>query len=479
MTPLAAIVRSSAGVKTRQDAGTYVADQDQLAEIERYAAQRGLKFDLLPPEFDVSGGLPIEQRPSLLAAIEGVEAGRYSGIVVANLKRLTRSRSGIAIWDRVEAAGGRIYTASENIDTSDPNGRFIRDIHLAEAVREREEHVDRFDNRRRAATEAGIWQRRQHPKGYVRDATTRRLVVDESGAREIVAAFEAKAAGEPVVSIARRIGMTPSGVRQLLKNRVYLGELHVGRYSNLKAHPPIIDADLFRRAQPNGVRPPRSDKPVALLAALVRCQACGHKMTRGLSGGYSYYGCPRYHSGGECPAPSAVMCTVLDTFVEPIAVAELARLRTTVAEGNGAESARQRLADAEAETAAYLVVARATDPGFAEGLQQRRGVEDAARDAVSASLAASPALALPTDLYGELTPAERNQAMRAVLGAVVVARAASRSARPESRVTVVKRGAPFELPVKRGGTPLGIVPLVVGDLHDEHVLRPLARVEAA
>ncbi|HXR14453.1 MAG TPA: recombinase family protein, partial [Solirubrobacteraceae bacterium] len=118
---------------------SFHSDADQVADVERYAAQHGARVVFMGPELSVSGGDPIEQRPSLRAGIEGVEAGIYDGVVVAYLSRLTRSHSGRAIWDRVEAAGGHVHAAAENLDTSTPNGAFIRDIHLANAVREREE----------------------------------------------------------------------------------------------------------------------------------------------------------------------------------------------------------------------------------------------------------------------------------------------------------------------------------------------------
>ncbi len=43
----------------------------------------------LAPELDVKGNLPIEERPSLRAGIEGVEAGVYGGLIFGNIKRAT------------------------------------------------------------------------------------------------------------------------------------------------------------------------------------------------------------------------------------------------------------------------------------------------------------------------------------------------------------------------------------------------------
>lgn len=110
----------------------------------------------------MSGGAPLSGRPSLQEAVEGVESGAFQGIMVAYLSRLGRNvREQLAVWDRVEAAGARIVVVRENIDTSTPNGRYVRTILLANAERELDEHTERFENLRRWATGAGIWQRRQ------------------------------------------------------------------------------------------------------------------------------------------------------------------------------------------------------------------------------------------------------------------------------------------------------------------------------
>src|SRR4051812_25209016 len=114
----AGVVRVSHMGDRQAGSETFHADRDQIADVERYAQNHGASVEFMPPELSVSGGKPIQDRPSLLAAIEGVESGRYTGIVVAYLSRLTRSRSGIEIWDRVERAGGHVHCAAENLDTS-------------------------------------------------------------------------------------------------------------------------------------------------------------------------------------------------------------------------------------------------------------------------------------------------------------------------------------------------------------------------
>lgn len=473
----AAVVRVSHMGERKAGSEMFHADSDQVAEIKRYAARHGAEVAFLPPELSVSGGLPIEKRPSLKAAIEGVEAGRYSGIVVANLKRLTRSRSGIEIWDRVEAAGGHVHCAAENTDTSTPNGRFIRDIHLADSVREREEHAVRFEARREHSTAAGIWQRRQMPRGYEKGAD-RHLTPNEQ-AKEVRAAFEDFLGGATTVGLAARLGMTPSGVRHLLRNRVYLGELRVGKHVNPSAHPPILDPDTFAAVQAKLARNPRparnTDGP-ALLAGLVRCTSCGHVMTRGRSSGTYFYTCPTYHSGERCPRGASITTRRLDAYVEPIALAELAKLHGMGSEGGRVDKLREELRAAERSLDAYLEAVSPEDVGalaFRRAARSRR--EKVARlqgqlDSLLTRTASITAIGTAAEDWPKLDAHQRNALLRGLLAAVVVRPVGRRLVVPVGeRARVLRQGAALKLPGGRGSA-AGIVPIPFPNADDDGVI---------
>lgn len=423
----AGIVRVSHMGERVAGADNVHADREQVEAVEAYAREHGATVEFLAPELSVSGGKPINERPSLRAAIEGVEQGRYQGIVVAYLSRLTRSRSGIEIWNRVEAAGGSVHCAAEKLDTSTPNGRFIRDIHLANAVREREEHVDRFDLRTRVATNAGVWQRRQVPLGYVKDPDTRRLVPSPDADR-VRAAFRERATGRPLVEIAADLGLTPNGARHLLRNRVYLGELRVRSYVNLTAHPPLITVDEFDAAQhARRVRGPRSEQEPALLAGLVRCAGCGHVMSRNTGGGGRVvYACAPYKSAGRCPEPASITLRLLDDHLSELAVWKLAEVKATASrDTEGLDAAREAVAAARRDLSVFLEVTGSAGldaDTLATGLGQR---QDALREAEQryATLAAEHAVPVvddPASLWDSLSVSERGQLLRGLVEAVVV-----------------------------------------------------------
>ena len=109
MKTYAAVVRVSHMGKRKAGSKEFHADEEQKDAIKAWAKAKKVRVKFLAPELNVSGGLPIEKRPSLLAAIEGVEQGKYAGVVAAYLSRLGRNvKEQLRTWDRVEAAGGEI-----------------------------------------------------------------------------------------------------------------------------------------------------------------------------------------------------------------------------------------------------------------------------------------------------------------------------------------------------------------------------------
>lgn len=461
---------------------------EQAGEMETWAKANGHRIVMLPAELDGKGS--DAGRPIFRQAVEGVKAGEYDGVVVAYLSRAGRDlRLMLDLWDEVEAAGGVVYSARENIAASTPSGRLHRNLLASIAQHELEERREGFDRARRGAVERGIWQRRQTPRGYRRDNATRRLVPDRQ-AESVRATAVAYLGGTPIAELARGLGMTPSGVRQLLRNRVYLGELRVGEHINPKAHDAILDVSTFEAVQAklaDGVRPARNGDGPALLAGLVRCASCGHVMTRGTSKGAKVYSCPKNHSGGRCPTPAAVSCERLDGLVEPLALAELARLHVSASEGDHVGRAQAALADAGRELTTYLEAVSAADvgaEGFSAGARQRRDQVDAARDELRAELARRPAL--PTigsgaDVWGDLEAHERNTLLRGLLAAVVV-RPVGRGRRVPiaDRARVLARGADLALPNGNNGhRGVGIVPIDFPDADAVGVLRVAAGEDRA
>lgn len=449
-------------------------DKNQEKAI-RGAVPPGHSLELLAPEYDVSGGLPLDKRPSLRQAVIGVESGQYAGIVVAYQSRLFRHTvEEEAVFARVEAAGGEIIMALDPVDNRTVDGRMVRRIKSAMNVAERERHAEAFEDAAREATERGIWQRRQTPLGYVKDPRTRGLVVEPTAAGRVRKAFADRLAGKPVSTIAGDLGMTPSGVRALLRNRVYLGELRVRSYVNVTAHEALIALDLFEAVQHARItRPPKRSEHPALLAGLARCAGCGHVMAR--SG--AAYACARHHSDGACQAPAAITSRIVDEYVERIAKTQLAWIHARSVSDGRIPALRVNVRDTSRELAAYLEAVAAaglTADTFAAGARKRQAEVDAARDALSNAVAATPAQLQGdvVDVWPRLDGTKRNQLLNALLEAVVVRKVGRGCVvAPADRVRVLPHGAGIFRAYGGGGRALPLV-AVFPNANDARLLTP-------
>lgn len=461
-----AVVRVSHLGSRDADSDRFHSVADQTTEIERAVQARGDRVHVLPPELDVSGGLPLDQRPALREAVEGIEQGRFGGLAVAYLSRMGRDlRVMLEAWERIELAGGRVLVARENIDSSTPSGRMQRNILAAIDQQQREEASAAFEQRCEQATAAGIWQRRQTPRGYDRDPETRRLT-PSAQADEVQKAFRDRATGKPVAAVADRLGMTTSGVRALLRNRVYLGELRVRRYVNPAAHPALVTPAEFEAAQ-TAPRPPRAPATgIALLAGLVRCMSCGHVMTRGSGNrGARSYTCSGRKSGFRCPRPAAVNEPLTNQHVEAFARRALDGWQVVAQADDKVDRLQADLDRAREELAAYLSAVSATDVGpeaFAVGARERRLRMDEAQATLDGMTARSGIDVLGAiQVLDDGSSHERNQLLRSLLDAVVV-RPVGRGQRiaVPDRVQILPAGqTAVTLPSRRRSVPMGLCPL--------------------
>ena len=454
---------------------------DQARAIKDYCKRHNATVKVMPAELDESGGRL--DRPILQEAISAVEAGRFDGIVFYNLSRLSRStRDTIELYDRIEAAGAVAISVEENIDTSTANGRMHRNITASINQAQLENSRDNFDRLRQSSVERGIWQRRQTPLGYDRNPDTRKLEPNDD-AWKVRAVFQHRAAGESVSSIARGIGYTTSGIRHILRNRVYLGELTVGAYTNAAAHPALVTLDQFNEVQRSQPRPARSaNGEAALLGGLIRCAGCGYAMPRGGGGGkgdrrYAYK-CNKNHSGFTCPAPAGITERIIDDYVEQIALDYAKQLTAQSRPGTDkTRDLRANLEAAETELAAYVTATSAAQIGveiFTAGLQQRQSVVDVARENLEAERDRSTAVetVFAADDWQAMTITERNRVLRGLVEVVAVKSVGrGRKVSVADRAVVIGRGADVLPAVNGGEVPRGLNPITVNADHP-FALRP-------
>ena len=445
--------------------------------IRAWGARHGHEIIMLESEIDRKGD--DRERPVMRQAVDGVRDGHYAGVAIAYLSRAGRDlRLMLDLFDEVEAAGGRIGSAAENLEGRSPSERMVRNILASIADGELAERREGFDRARAGAVESGIWPQPITPLGY-RRGKDRRLHSDQRGAKVTAAFRDFASGGITIVDLAAKLGITGAGVRAMLRNRVYLGELRIAGYVNETAHEPLIDQGTFERVGRllNGRQRIPSKRPPALLAGLARCVSCGYVITRHGGSRGEVYRCRGHRSGGRCPQPVAIDLDRLDAHVERIARDEIGRLRIEASEAPGAERAQAALERAEGELDAWIERVSAAELGegiLERGLIVRQGVVEETRKTLMEELArrsAFPVISSAAGAWERMSPHERNALLRGLLAAVIV-RPVGRGRRVpvDERVRVLRRGAQLGLPEVAASTGWGPQPLPWPDADSVDVL---------
>jgi site-specific DNA recombinase len=231
---------------------SFASPGEQRSRIEAACERDGLELLTVHEELDVSGGTPIEQRSGLRGALEAVEDGRAQIIMVAYFDRLVRSlRVQAEVVSRVEAAGGRVLALDIGEVTEATAGQWLSGTMLG-AVSEyyRRSVSERVRGAQARAVARGAMPSPQVVPGYRRREDGR---LEPDGDADVIrGAFELRAGGATVKVVreylaANGVRRSYAGTRDLLSSRVYLGEIHFGKLSNLEAHEPLVDVSTYGR----------------------------------------------------------------------------------------------------------------------------------------------------------------------------------------------------------------------------------------
>jgi site-specific DNA recombinase len=188
-------------VSTSEQANSGLGLDAQLTAIVAGAAKFGLRLAATFTDAGVSGGLPLEQRQGLLAALDAL--GKGDTLIVARRDRLGRSVLNVAMLARlVERKGARIYSAAgEGTDDDGPTSVLMRQI--IDAFAEYERAIIR------ARTKAALQAKKARgervggvPYGSQVGADGRALVPQENEQRVLRIFSELRAAGWTLRGIA-------------------------------------------------------------------------------------------------------------------------------------------------------------------------------------------------------------------------------------------------------------------------------------
>ncbi len=410
---------------------------EQRRQVEAWAAANDAALAPEVVEQGVSGSKLWRER-ALGQAVDACARGDAAGIVVAWQDRLSRE-NGLAtaeVWEALERAGARLVCAGEGLDTASGDQELTFAIKAAIARDVWKRHRANWENARRNAIERGVFTGKA-PYGY-RSRRGQPLKVVPREAAKVRAAFGARAAGEAMTSIARRMGWSHSTCRQMLACETYLGIAAHGGFRNEHAHEPIVDRALW-----DAVQGSRTTQPVAsgettrdrLLVGIARCAGCGHtlRVVRRPRADGSYvtaYYC-KNAATEACPERAYVHADLLDDHVcawFERALLAAPRVVDVVEASRDLQEAQNGLERLRRDLSAYLELVIEDAAVFQRGLDVRQARVAEAEEQVrhlSAHRARMPVGGSLANLWADFGPLERRQVLGGFLDRVIVSLGAS------------------------------------------------------
>lgn len=297
---------------------------------------------------DVSG------RPQLLDLLDQAADGAFDRVVVARIDRWSRSLMDLLdTVNRLDQVGVGFHSATEEFDTASPMGRLTMQMLGVFAEFERSLIIDRIRRGNAAKIARGIPLTSRVGYGLSVDeqgqvvsdpatfGTVQRIFAEYTAGEHGTKAIAARLNADHLPAPGRRPWSAQS-VSHVLANRTFLGELwHRDRWYP-GAHEPLIDPDLYARAE--ALTRHRSSPATAarrrgnyLLSGTITCARCGgaYVGTAGTSRTRQqvrYYSCgaSRRYGAATCDGPTLpatelealVTDALLEAYADPVLFAE-------------------------------------------------------------------------------------------------------------------------------------------------------------
>jgi DNA invertase Pin-like site-specific DNA recombinase len=209
------------------------------------------------------------ERPGLTRLLEDINSGMVDTIVVYKVDRLTRSLADFAkIVETLDARRVSFVSVTQQFNTTTSMGRLTLNVLLSFAQFEREVTGERIRDKIAASKKKGLWMGGCVPLGY--ELYNRTLIPHADEARQVRRIFELylklgcvsqlknELEREGIRSKTRIHGkgkrcggnsFSRGALYELLRNRLYLGEIrhHTRWYPG--QHPAIVSKEVFETAQ--------------------------------------------------------------------------------------------------------------------------------------------------------------------------------------------------------------------------------------
>ena len=260
----------------------------QLSECREFILRRDPAAEFIEISDELKSGKNLN-RDGMRRIIAEMESPRceWDCLVVWHLDRFSRSIADAApLLKKLSDRGKGIMSVRQNIDMFSAGGRFMINVFLSAAQYEREMTSERTTMKMKSIAKAGKIPYGKIPIGY-RRINDNTLEIDPEGAVVVIDIFRAYADGvanNEIFNKYRDRIKSKNTLYNILRNRLYIGEVAYSGEIHKGEHSPIIHPELFDTVQKMlpgkryNVPRPGAQKYKYLLSGLVKCH-CGRQMT--------------------------------------------------------------------------------------------------------------------------------------------------------------------------------------------------------
>lgn len=321
-----------------------ISEQTQLRKIEAFCDFNGFKLVKVFKDIDYSGfRIKYTKRPGLMEGLEYVKnRPTVKKFVFFNLSRLTRLRKDFhSIHETLKTYEVDICSASEAVDFSTANGRFVAGILVDMNEYYSDSLSDTMIETKRTNAEKGRWNGGPLPYGIVKVNG----IIQEDGfkAEAIKECFRmAKSGKGPFICAGwmndqgylteTGVKWTPRRMRYVLTNPTYAAmQRWDGELYPLLNFPKLVDKEDFFYIQSTlfGNEKAWKGKERQLLTTVLKCPICGGKMhsRKVHTSDERRYVCSNKNMPGGCGSITVDLSTLNNSVVETIT--SMARTRYT------------------------------------------------------------------------------------------------------------------------------------------------------
>lgn len=289
---------------------------------------------------EVVSGESIANRPEMQRLLDDVATGAYAGVVCVEIERLSRGNQidQVEILEVFKSSDTKIYTLNKIYDLSkeDIDEEFL-EFALFMSRREYKIINRRLQRGRNQSRQEGYYIGSILPFGFDKVRGDKGFIlVPNDNAKVVQFIFKEYLEGVNVATITNYLNdngikpqnnakiWTPPTVRNVLKNKLYIGMLNTNnRGDTIKGkHEPIIDELTFNRVQEKLAKTPKVANKRKLsnpLAGLVYCSECGRTMIRKINAlKFEYLTCPSLRCNTRSQKLETVEGLILDELKQEL-----------------------------------------------------------------------------------------------------------------------------------------------------------------